>query len=357
MGVHRGARARRVLGPRRDTSFSRRPSITASIAREPSHDLGARTIDSCVGEPGWHVVAFALPSLWSRRMQQRHRREHIPVVTIPDTGTTPQSSDGAATTAAGGLDSNAPITLGSVSLDPCKDVTGAWCGSVDVPLDRSHPDGDQLYIGVELHPRTDVSTKSEGTIVAIEGGPGFSSTGSAQLVSHPFRADHRPPRPPAHRRPRHGPVVSGWDLPDRVAAGRRLDRRRERLREADGQLGGRLRSGNRRRRPRRCARHVTQGHIDLYGDSYGTFVAQAFAARHGDLLTTLVLDSAFPVTGGDPFHASRVPAMLRAFDAVSAGAPRTRHQGTPTSERITALLNRCGRCRSGSRRPTRMAIP
>ena len=83
---------------------------------------------------------------------------------------------------------------------------------------------------------------------------------------------------------------------------------------------------------------LNAGHIDLYGDSYGTFVAQAFAARHGDLLTTLVLDSAFPVIGGDPFHASACPRCSGRSTPCAPGALTCAAQGTPTSDRITRLL-------------------
>ena len=33
--------------------------------------------------------------------------------------------------------------------------------------------------------------------------------------------------------------------------------------------------------------------IDLYGDSYGTYLAQSYAFRHGETLDALVLDSAY----------------------------------------------------------------
>jgi pimeloyl-ACP methyl ester carboxylesterase len=44
--------------------------------------------------------------------------------------------------------------------------------------------------------------------------------------------------------------------------------------------------------------------ISLYGDSYGTFLAQSYAFRHGESLDALVLDSAYPVRGEDPLYPS-----------------------------------------------------
>ncbi len=80
-----------------------------------------------------------------------------------------------------------------MTLDPCTDITGAWCGSIEVPLERTNADGAQINVGFELHPRTDTTAKSEGTIVAIEGGPGFSSTGSRDSYLNLFAPimDHR----------------------------------------------------------------------------------------------------------------------------------------------------------------------
>ena len=61
--------------------------------------------------------------------------------------------------------------------------------------------------------------------------------------------------------------------------------------------------------------------VDLYGDSYGTFAAQAFAARHGDRLRSLVLDGAYPVSGTDPAFGDLAEATQRALRAVCSQAP------------------------------------
>ena len=60
--------------------------------------------------------------------------------------------------------------------------------------------------------------------------------------------------------------------------------------------------------------------IDLYGDSYGTFFGQVFAVRHGDRLRTLVLDSAYPVDGPDPWYRDTNPA-LRSSTLPAASRP------------------------------------
>src|SRR5262249_30218280 len=40
--------------------------------------------------------------------------------------------------------------------------------------------------------------------------------------------------------------------------------------------------------------------IDMYGDSYGTYAAQAYAVRYPRTLRTLTLDGAYPLIGTDP---------------------------------------------------------
>ena len=279
------------------------------------------------------LAVVALTALLTAGCSKVIDEKNLPVVTVPDTA--PSSAD--TTVAAGGLDASKPITLGSVTLDPCTDVDGAWCGTVDVPLERTHPDGEQITIGFELHPRRDATTASQGTIVAIEGGPGFSSTGSRDSYLGLF-----------------DPLMDHRDLllVDDRGTGRSSPLNCKELQSGDESLGAaddcatQLGSSANDYGAATVADDLDDvltalgaGHIALYGDSYGTFVAQAFAARHGDRLTSLVLDSALPVVGADPFHAGRVPAMLAAFDAVCSRSATCAAQGTPTSTRISALLD------------------
>ena len=53
--------------------------------------------------------------------------------------------------------------------------------------------------------------------------------------------------------------------------------------------------------------------ITLYGDSYGSFLAQSYAYRYGDRLNALVLDSTYVLEGEDPV-VSGPPAERSALD-------------------------------------------
>ena len=67
------------------------------------------------------------------------------------------------------------LTVGRLRLDPCEEVDGAWCGSLWVPFDRADPAAGTIRINFEWYP---ASHTPAGTVVAVEGGPGYPSTGS-----------------------------------------------------------------------------------------------------------------------------------------------------------------------------------
>jgi pimeloyl-ACP methyl ester carboxylesterase len=58
----------------------------------------------------------------------------------------------------------------------------------------------------------------------------------------------------------------------------------------------------------------------LYGDSYGSFFVQDFMARHPAVLSSVVLDSAYPRRDLDPWYASSGAAARVALEKVSPGS-------------------------------------
>ena len=53
--------------------------------------------------------------------------------------------------------------------------------------------------------------------------------------------------------------------------------------------------------------------VDVYGDSYGSYFAQAFAVRHRERVRAVVLDGAFPVAGFDPWARQESVALRFAW--------------------------------------------
>ncbi|MGH2815272.1 MAG: hypothetical protein ACRDLC_08960, partial [Actinomycetota bacterium] len=72
-------------------------------------------------------------------------------------------------------ESDGQLVVGRLRLEPCQDLEVAWCGNLRVPFDRSDPAAGTIPINFEWYPAAQAPV---GTIVAVEGGPGYASTGS-----------------------------------------------------------------------------------------------------------------------------------------------------------------------------------
>ena|SRR5829696_4139756 len=80
---------------------------------------------------------------------------------------------------------------GAAPPKPCRDDGSARCGAIEVPVHRSAPDGPKLKVRFRVLPRTDRSRPALEPIVAAEGGPGYSTIGSAsgyEFMLRPLRA-------------------------------------------------------------------------------------------------------------------------------------------------------------------------
>jgi pimeloyl-ACP methyl ester carboxylesterase len=194
------------------------------------------------------------------------------------------------------------------------------CGHIRVPLDRQRPAAGSIRIAYELFPRRQVNRPLLGTIVAVEGGPGYSSTGSR-----------------AYFRDLVGPLLDRRQLliVDNRGTGkseaircRRLQSYQGDYEQAIGRCGRKLGRASDLYGTRIAARdlvavldHLGIDRIDLYGDSYGTFFGQTFAVRHPDRLRTLMLDAAYFVGGTDPWYTDTNRALRRAFRLACRRSP------------------------------------
>ena len=79
----------------------------------------------------------------------------------------------------------------AADLNPCTipELPTARCGSIEVPLDRAHPDAGTTPIGFALVPHTDQSGPAVGTVVTNPGGPG---TGAIDLTGHYYAEGLKP---------------------------------------------------------------------------------------------------------------------------------------------------------------------
>ncbi len=170
------------------------------------------------------------------------------------------------------------------------------CGSIEVPFERADPSLGTTEIGFAVRPPNDRDKPSLGAIFAVEGGPGYASTGTASAYTKVFDdlLDRRSlvlvdMRGTGRSGPVKCPDTQRGRAPDWIA-----------LSECARRLGP-LASSYRTAAAADDIDDVREAlgyeRIALYGDSYGTFLAQSYAFRHPDSLDALVLDSAYPVRG------------------------------------------------------------
>ena len=239
------------------------------------------------------------------------------------------------------------VEVGTLRLFRCRPrdsgvrVAG-YCDVVRVPLDWRNPSAGTIAIRFEWIPaRYPGATR---TIVAQDGGPGFPSTGSGDAYVRLFgpllrdrnllMMDERGTggSTPIDCASLQAAVVNG-DIGDTFqrgvqACGAQLDHT---FRTAD--LQGYVRADDlfaTTQSVRDLAfilRALALPKVALYGESYGTFFAQAFAANYPEMVDSLVLDSAYPLDQ-DIFDAPAREEIRFAFDAVcsrsaacSAAAP------------------------------------
>jgi pimeloyl-ACP methyl ester carboxylesterase len=268
----------------------------------------------------------------------------------------------------------AATRLGTVTLHRCADDHAFRCGSITRALDRDQPNGKRIRIALRWRPAT--SGHADGPpLLAVEGGPGYPSIGSSfeytgiygpllrtrnlLLVDNRGTGGSNLIRCPSVQQ-YTGP---SWDaaFAGRVAAcARRIDR-------SLGVKGASNRFGTADAADDLDAvlRRLRLGKVDLYGDSYGTWFTQAFAARHPGRLHSVVLDSAYPVVGLDPFYTSSGVTAREALNAVCARDPGCAAAGGSALERLAALVLRLrtgpalrGRTRtvSGARVTARVSV-
>src|SRR5215207_4358525 len=256
----------------------------------------------------------------------RHRRSWF----VPALLAAAISAVGLAPAAAAQEEEPGRLAVGRLLLDPCEDVEGAWCGGLRVPFDRANPAAGTIRIAFEWYP---AEQDPAGTIVAVEGGPGYASTGSRdyhlelfaplQRTRNLLLVDNR------------GTGGSGlincrplqrWHLAlGDEAYDRRMAACGDQLNSARGLPSGGFVHASDLYGTANAARDLAEvlaaletGPVDLYGDSYGSYFGQTFAARYPERLRSLTLDATWPVLGADSFadsfYVSTIETARIAFD-------------------------------------------
>jgi pimeloyl-ACP methyl ester carboxylesterase len=230
----------------------------------------------------------------------------------------------------------AQIQVGSIHLRRCQDAP-AYCGVLSRPLDPAGAVPGSILIGFQLYPHLDSSVPPLETIVATEGGPGYSTTNTRHSYIELFR-------PLMDRRDlllmddrgtgmsqavdckllQHEPNVQ----PEGIAAcGAQMGK-------AAYLYGGAFAADD----LAAILEALAINRVDLYGDSYGTIFGQIFAARHPEKLRVLVLDSAFPAVGLSPWYPELAPTVGEAFQLACERSRSCRSLPGDSRRRIEELV-------------------
>jgi pimeloyl-ACP methyl ester carboxylesterase len=211
----------------------------------------------------------------------------------------------------------------------------AVCGSIQRPWEPGNPAAGTVRVGFAFVPAR--RGPALGTLVPHEGGPGYSTTGTAAAYAAMYG-------PLLERRnlllvdqrgtglsgPIHCPALQDLRMAYRLAAGRCGRKLGDRADDYTTALSADDLAA--------VVRRLDLGRVDVYGDSYGTFFAQVFAGRHPGLVRSVVLDSAYPTHGESAFYPTQAPAMRRAFGAACRRSAACRDGGLPFGEALDEVL-------------------
>ena len=230
-----------------------------------------------------------------------------------------------------------PAAAPAAVTRPCPDDRSARCGSVLVPLVRATPEAGSLRVRFRVFPRSDRSRPGRTPIVAAEGGPGYSSIDSAEayrFLLGPLRRRHDLIVVDNRGTGRSGAI----DCP-RLQAGmgtysREVGRCARRLGAAANAYG----TGAAADDLAAVLDALGIARVTVYGDSYGTYFAQAFAVRHPGRVRAVVLDAAFAVDGYDPWIREESVALRFAWPAVCERSPGCPADALATLSRLADRL-------------------
>jgi pimeloyl-ACP methyl ester carboxylesterase len=186
------------------------------------------------------------------------------------------------------------------------------CGRITVPAVRGDPSLGDQSIFVAVRPRDLAKKPAVGTIFAVEGGPGYASTNFDSAKS--YRAVFGPllrrrdlvlidQRGTGHSQAVNCPQLQRGMVPEQIAVA-----------SCANQLGARYQgftSAESAVDIEAVRTALGLGPITLYGDSYGTLLAQAYSIRYASSLRSVVLSSAYPAD--DPFWRTIYPAAMQAL--------------------------------------------
>jgi pimeloyl-ACP methyl ester carboxylesterase len=235
-----------------------------------------------------------------------------------------------------------PVHVGSLTLQKCEVLPRALCGSVSRAWDPAHPKQGKVRVGFAFVPARDRAHPVLGTVVPHEGGPGYSTTGTASGYADmygPLLARHNlllvDQRGTGRSQALDCPALQDLRIAYDVAAGR-----------CGRSLGAHADDYTTERSADDLSAVISLlglGKVDVYGDSYGTFFTEVFTGRHAAQVRSVVLDSAYPTYGETAFYPTQGPAMRHAFDLACARSAACRNGGRSFRTALSMVLQKVRR--------------
>ena len=229
------------------------------------------------------------------------------------------------------------INVGTLTLKFCDAEFNGYCGSIKRALDPTGGVKGNINIGFIYYPRFDLAHAALGTLLPQEGGPGYSTRGTAGAYLNIYGSlrEHRD----VVIIDKRGTGESGAVNCHAIQTGDPVDP--EGLKDCGQQLG--------KKAPLYGTKLAVDDivavmdamlidQVDYYGDSYGTYVGQVFAAWHPDRLRSIILDSAYPVRAPDVWFPTDWTTGRDGLDLVCERSPACRALSGTSTNRLERLL-------------------
>ena len=205
------------------------------------------------------------------------------------------------------LDAQAASPRRQATFGACASSDGVLCRYVSVPLDYSDVTAGRVRLFVQ---RREPRGESKGTVLLLAGGPGEASAQTFTLTSGLWRSLFP------------GYTVAAYDNRGTGASDPLRCRLSATAASCARAIGSRrVFYGTRENAEdvESVRRALGVDRIALFGISYGTRQALAYANAHPDHVERLLLDSAVPLDGADPFGLSSLEAITSALGSICHG--------------------------------------
>ena len=229
------------------------------------------------------------------------------------------------------------ITVGALTLKLCDQTFNGYCGSIQRLLDPTGGVKGNINIAFVYYPRFDATRPALGTLLPQEGGPGYSTRGTASAYLNIYGSLRE--RRDVLIIDKRGTGLSGAVNCPGIQTGDPADP--DNLEACGQQLG--------RKAPLYGTKLAVDDivavmdameidAVDYYGDSYGTYVGQVFAAYHPDRLRSIILDSAYPVRPPDVWFPTDWLTGVEGLNLVCNRSPSCRSLSGTAADRLDRLL-------------------